>query len=123
MKSDGYDGRYTGLYEDLLFDRQRSHKAETRFDGKVSFSILYSLRMRARLSSLEVEGWKVERPGLFETRLICVTHSPTMRAFVRRYLLGYDPGEPVYGESVDLDFIDDRSLAIHYRNTYKEVTL
>ena len=39
-----------------------------------------------------------ERPG----RYVCVTHSPVVRAFLRRYLSGEDPGEPDYLESVDL---------------------
>jgi len=48
-------------------------------------------------------------------RYICVTHSPTMRAFVRRYLLGKDPGEPDYLETVDLSFAPDDSLSLRFR--------
>jgi hypothetical protein len=44
-----------------------------------------------------------------------------MRAFLRRYLLGHDPGEPEYLESVDLSFARDGSLSLcfrgHSRNT------
>ncbi|SRR5436190_5885304 len=52
-------------------------------------------------------------------RYICVTHSPTMRAFLRRYLLGHDPGEPGYLESVDIEFEDDGSYTIQYRGERK----
>ncbi len=38
-----------------------------------------------------------------ELRLVGVTHSGPMRAFLRRYLLGYDPGEPEYVERIDLE--------------------
>jgi hypothetical protein len=65
----------------------------------------------------------LDLPRMRPRRYICVTHSPTMRAFLRRYLLGHDPGEPAYGESVDLDFTDDKSLTIQYRNDYKKFTL
>lgn len=65
----------------------------------------------------------LDLPRTRPRRYICVTHSPTMRAFLRRYLLGYDPGEPAYGESVDLDFIDGESLTVHYRNDYKRFVL
>jgi broad specificity phosphatase PhoE len=56
-------------------------------------------------------------------RTICVTHSPPMRAFLRCYLLGYDPGEPNYTECVDLDLLDDKTCIIHYRENSKRVTL
>lgn len=52
-----------------------------------------------------------EQPG----RYICVTHSPTMRAFLRRYLLGKDPGEPDYLETIDLSFAPDGSLSLRFR--------
>jgi broad specificity phosphatase PhoE len=55
-------------------------------------------------------------------RYNCVTHSPTMRAFLRRYLLGYDPGEPEYGESIDLD-LTDSTVTIRYRDGYKKFRL
>jgi broad specificity phosphatase PhoE len=55
-------------------------------------------------------------------RHICVTHSPTMRAFLRCYLLGYDPGEPAYGESIDLD-LTDSTVTIRYRDGYKKLEL
>ena len=48
-------------------------------------------------------------------RYICVTHSPIMRAFLRRYLLGQDPGEPGYGESIDMLFAENGSLTLRYR--------
>jgi len=52
-----------------------------------------------------------ERPR----RYICVTHSPIMRAFLRRYLMGQDPGEPGYGESIDMLFAENGSLTLRYR--------
>jgi hypothetical protein len=54
-------------------------------------------------------------------RYICVTHSTTMRAFLRRYLLGKDPGEPDYLESVDLSFAPDGSLTILFREHSRNV--
>lgn len=56
-------------------------------------------------------------------RYICVTHSPALRAFVRRYLLGYDPGEPGYLASVDLEFEDDGSCIIQYGGEQKKLVL
>src|SRR5437868_1459463 len=35
----------------------------------------------------------LDLPRVRPRRYICVTHSPVMRAFIRRYLLGQDPGE------------------------------
>ena len=49
-------------------------------------------------------------------RYICVTHSPVMRAFLRRYLIGHDPGEPAYLEAVDLHFAPDGMLTLRFRN-------
>jgi broad specificity phosphatase PhoE len=37
-------------------------------------------------------------------RYVCVTHSGPMRALLRRYVLGHDPGEPEYLEAVELSF-------------------
>jgi broad specificity phosphatase PhoE len=48
-------------------------------------------------------------------RYICVTHSPVMRAFLRRYLLEYDPGEPDYGEAIDMLFAESGALTLHFR--------
>lgn len=45
-----------------------------------------------------------------------------MRAFLRRYLLGYDPGEPAYGESIDL-YLTDSTVTIRYRDGYKKLKL
>ncbi len=54
-------------------------------------------------------------------RYICVTHSPLIRAFLRCYLLGYDPGEPGYLEAVDMDFDTGGSFTISYRGDSKRV--
>jgi broad specificity phosphatase PhoE len=48
-------------------------------------------------------------------RYICVTHSPVMRAFLRRYLLGHDPGEPDYGEAIDMLFAASGALTLRFR--------
>jgi len=48
-------------------------------------------------------------------RYICVTHSPVLRAFLRRYLVGHDPGEPDYMEAVDLHFAPDGTLRLRFR--------
>lgn len=56
-------------------------------------------------------------------RYICVTHSPLLRAFLRRYLLGYDQGEPDYCETVDMEFSEEGRLTIQYRDTRKEIVL
>ncbi len=65
----------------------------------------------------------LDLPRAQPRRYICVTHSPTMRAFVRRYLLGHDPGEPGYLESVDIEFEDDGSCTIQYRGQQKKLLL
>jgi broad specificity phosphatase PhoE len=40
----------------------------------------------------------------YARRYVCVTHSGPMRALLRRYVLGLDPGEPEYVEAVELSF-------------------
>lgn len=65
----------------------------------------------------------LDLPRAQPRRYICVTHSPTMRAFVRRYLLGHDPGEPGYLESVDIAFEHNRSFTIQYRGQQKKLLL
>ena len=57
----------------------------------------------------------LDLPQVRPRRYICVTHSPIMRAFLRRYLLGQDPGEPGYGESIDMLFAENGSLTLRYR--------
>ena len=65
----------------------------------------------------------LDLPRAQPRRYICVTHSPTMRAFLRRYLLEHDPGEPGYLESVDIEFEDDGSCTIQYRGEQKKLML
>jgi len=65
----------------------------------------------------------LDLPRVRPRRYICVTHSPPMRAFLRRYLLGYDPGEPAYAESVDMDFDGDGLLTIRYRGDLRKMAL
>lgn len=57
----------------------------------------------------------LDLPRSQSRRYICVTHSPPMRAFLRCYLLDSDPGEPAYGEAVDLEFEDNGSCHVQYR--------
>jgi broad specificity phosphatase PhoE len=58
----------------------------------------------------------LDLPRTQPRRYICVTHSPVMRAFIRRYLLGQDPGEPGYSESIDILFIENGPLALRFRD-------
>jgi broad specificity phosphatase PhoE len=65
----------------------------------------------------------LDQPRQQPRRYICVTHSPLLRAFLRYYLLGYDPGEPDYCETIDMEFADAGKLTIQYRDTRKEIVL
>src|SRR5437016_487033 len=65
----------------------------------------------------------LDLPRVQPRRYICVTHSPGIRAFVRRYLLGHDPGEPGYLASVDLEFENDGSCTIQYQGVHKQLLL
>src|SRR5438552_12553554 len=65
----------------------------------------------------------LDLPRVQPRRYICVTHSPGIRAFVRRYLLGHDPGEPGYLASVDLEFENDGSCTIQYQGVRKQLLL
>lgn len=55
------------------------------------------------------------------TRYVCITHSPVLRAFLRRYLLGEDPGEPDFVESIDVTCWDEESVAVRFRDREREV--
>ena len=65
----------------------------------------------------------LDLPRVQPRRYICVTHSPGIRAFVRRYLLGHDPGEPGSLASVDLEFENDGSCTIQYQGVHKQLLL
>ena len=65
----------------------------------------------------------LDLPRVQPRRYICVTHSPEIRAFVRRYLLGHDPGEPGYLASVDLEFENDGSCTVQYQGVHKQLPL
>src|SRR5260370_12404714 len=54
-------------------------------------------------------------PPMQPGRYICVTHSPVLRAFLRRYLVGHDPGAPDHLEAVDLHFAPDGTLTLRFR--------
>lgn len=58
----------------------------------------------------------LDLPRVQPRRYICVTHSPVMRAFLRRYLLGQDPGEPGYGELIDMFFSESGQLTLRFRD-------
>lgn len=64
----------------------------------------------------------LDLPRTRPRRYICVTHSPTMRAFLRHYLLKNDPGEPKYGESVDL-IMHNKHIEIRFREASKKIIL
>ena len=65
----------------------------------------------------------LDRPGERPRRYICVTHSPVLRAFLQRYLLGHDPGEPGWLESVDLILRGDGSATIRFRDRERTIRL
>lgn len=65
----------------------------------------------------------LNRPSKQRRRCICITHSPLMRAFLRRYLLGSDPGEPNYTECIDLTLASNTSAQVHFRKDYKTIML
>src|SRR6266699_3862130 len=69
----------------------------------------------ARLSFLHGFWGDPDLPRRQPGRYICVTHSPVLRAFLRRYLVGHDPGEPDYLEAVDLHFAPDGTLTLRFR--------
>jgi broad specificity phosphatase PhoE len=52
----------------------------------------------------------------YARRFVCVTHSGPMRALLRRYVLGHDPGEPEYVEPVELRFAADGSATWRFRD-------
>jgi broad specificity phosphatase PhoE len=61
-------------------------------------------------------------------RYVCVTHSPLLRAFLSRYVLDHDPGEPRFMESIDLTFPGDSGpghpsykLVMRFRDTVKTI--
>jgi broad specificity phosphatase PhoE len=49
-------------------------------------------------------------------RFVCVTHSGPMRALLRRYVIGEDPGEPEYLEAVELAFDGDGGARWRFRD-------
>jgi broad specificity phosphatase PhoE len=55
-------------------------------------------------------------PARQPRRYLCVSHSPLLRAFLRHYLFdGVDPGEPEYGEAIDIEVQVDGTFCIRYR--------
>jgi broad specificity phosphatase PhoE len=54
-------------------------------------------------------------------RFVCVTHSGPMRAVLRRYVIGRDPGEPAYVEPVELAFAADGTGSWRFRDAVADV--
>lgn len=52
-------------------------------------------------------------------RVICASHSATVRAFLRR-VLGTDPGEPDFCEGFTVDRVGDRPARVTFRDQTKE---
>ncbi|MBX5449176.1 histidine phosphatase family protein [Thermogemmatispora sp.] len=49
-------------------------------------------------------------------RYLCVSHSPLLRAFLRHYLFeGADPGEPNYGEAIEIEALSAGTFRVRYR--------
>ena len=59
-------------------------------------------------------------PGDHTARYVLVTHSPVLRAILRRYL-GEDPSEPEYLESVDLTLSTGEAPVVRFRDQQKAV--
>jgi broad specificity phosphatase PhoE len=57
----------------------------------------------------------------YARRFVCVTHSGPMRAVLRRFVLGHDPGEPEYVEAVELRFAPDGSATWRFRDVVAAV--
>jgi broad specificity phosphatase PhoE len=55
-------------------------------------------------------------------RYIAVTHSPILRAVLKRYLLTEDPGEPGWVESVDLDLNSRGAVTVAFRDAQRTTT-
>jgi broad specificity phosphatase PhoE len=55
-------------------------------------------------------------------RYVCVTHSGPMRAVLRRYVVGHDPGEPEYVEAVELAFDARGAGRWRFRDAVASVT-
>lgn len=60
-------------------------------------------------------------PSKTTRRYICVTHSPVLRAFLMKYLLDEDLGEPKYCESINLSF-SEGVCEIQYRSFQTKIT-
>ncbi|PLR82991.1 hypothetical protein CVD25_10210 [Bacillus canaveralius] len=56
------------------------------------------------------------------SRYFCVTHSPVLRAFLKKYLLKEDLGEPDYCESINLSF-SKGICSIRYREYHTNITM
>lgn len=58
----------------------------------------------------------------YARRYVCVTHSGPMRAILRRYVLGHDPGEPEYVEPVELSFDEEERSRWRFRDVVAPVS-
>nr|BBH93187.1 hypothetical protein KTA_13860 [Thermogemmatispora argillosa] len=56
-------------------------------------------------------------------RYLCVSHSPLLRAFLRHYLCeGDDPGEPGYGEAIEIEALPEGTFAVRYRQQQRHLS-
>jgi broad specificity phosphatase PhoE len=56
-----------------------------------------------------------------DRRIICVSHSPVMRALVAHYIFDHDPGEPDWVEAINV-VIEPGTTALEFRGTVKTIT-
>lgn len=62
-------------------------------------------------------------PNKENLRFICATHSPVLRAFLNKYLLDEDPGEPEYCESINLQVLNESTCHIQFRSIEKTICI
>jgi broad specificity phosphatase PhoE len=56
-----------------------------------------------------------------DRRIICVSHSPVMRAVITHYILETDPGEPEWVEAINVT-IEPGKTSFAFRGTIKTIT-
>ncbi|MEO6012519.1 MAG: histidine phosphatase family protein [Devosia sp.] len=59
--------------------------------------------------------------GSNDRRIICVSHSPVMRALIANYVSDHDPGEPAWVEAVNVTIVP-RETSFEFRGTVKTTT-
>jgi len=63
-----------------------------------------------------------QQPPATRRRIICASHSATMRAFLRE-ILGNDPGEPDFCESFTVERMDSQVALVVFRDQATELTV